>query len=313
MKILVFPDIHGRHFWERPAKELLGSCDAAVFLGDYFDPYGMEHDPFKKTVINGKKELGAPLMPDDDMMENFRNILKLKDSKPEKVTLLLGNHDLHYLTPRLLKRVGDCRLSYKQYDEIHEALTGNFSKFSFAKSFECSSAGKKYTLLFTHAGVNKDWFEKYSVRPASDENEQKPRFSMRYKQPRKPRDYWFEGVGPEGLADKINEGLKDLDGDLTYDLCDNGWMRGGYDQYGGPFWSDVDETCIPDGSDWTPFGDDLFQIFGHSQQTRCPVIRPHCACCDVRRSFVFDADLKRLFEIDGTPARNENFENAEDE
>ena len=80
MNILIVPDVHGRTFWRR-AKELVKNYQKIIFLGDYLDPYSYEG-------IN----------PDMAFIE-FLDIIEFKKKYPKKVTLLLGNHDLHYLSP----------------------------------------------------------------------------------------------------------------------------------------------------------------------------------------------------------------------
>jgi len=77
MKILAIGDIHGRDFWKSPVKRYLKKVDKVVFLGDYFDPYedeGVDYT-FKGT------------------MDNFNEIVQLKRDNPDKVILLLGNHN----------------------------------------------------------------------------------------------------------------------------------------------------------------------------------------------------------------------------
>ena len=78
-KMLIIPDVHGRDFW-RSACEDINAYDHVVFLGDYLDPYQQE---------------GIDI---DDAEQGLRDIIELKKNNLEKVTLLLGNHDLHYFT-----------------------------------------------------------------------------------------------------------------------------------------------------------------------------------------------------------------------
>ena len=75
-EILIIPDVHGRDFW----KEAVVSQDyeKVVFLGDYSDPYDIEG------------------ITDDVAIDNFKSIIDYKQQNPDKVVLLLGNHDLHY-------------------------------------------------------------------------------------------------------------------------------------------------------------------------------------------------------------------------
>lgn len=76
-KILIVSDVHGRKFWHK-AKEMINNVDKVVFLGDYLDPYSYE----------GVSRL--------DAIKEFREIIKFKEDNPDKVILLLGNHDCAY-------------------------------------------------------------------------------------------------------------------------------------------------------------------------------------------------------------------------
>ena len=74
--ILIIPDVHGRSFWREPVTS--EEFDHIVFLGDYLDPYPQEGITQRQAF------------------ENFKEIVELKQSAPKQVTLLLGNHDMHY-------------------------------------------------------------------------------------------------------------------------------------------------------------------------------------------------------------------------
>lgn len=50
-----------------------------IFLGDYLDPY---------TYYDG-------ILP-SEALEEFNDILHFKKQNSDRVTLLLGNHDVHY-------------------------------------------------------------------------------------------------------------------------------------------------------------------------------------------------------------------------
>ena len=76
MKLIALGDIHGRNIWKQIlAKE--DNFDKIVFIGDYFD---------SKDGISVLQEI-----------ENFKEILELKKKFKDKVVLLFGNHDFHYL------------------------------------------------------------------------------------------------------------------------------------------------------------------------------------------------------------------------
>lgn len=131
MKILIVPDVHGRKFW-RKAKEVVDNYDRIIFLGDYLDPYSNEG-------IN----------PDMAYRE-FREIIRFKRTYPKKVTLLLGNHDLHYYLPDFSPST-----RYNQFKAglYYDTFKENKDLFTCFK--QITSYGTKF--LFSHAGINKDW------------------------------------------------------------------------------------------------------------------------------------------------------------
>lgn len=86
-KIIIVPDVHGRTFW-RLAKEKINEVDQVVFLGDYLDPYPVEGISPKKAI------------------EELKKIIDFKKEFLEKVILLIGNHDYHYMN--LLKEILPC-------------------------------------------------------------------------------------------------------------------------------------------------------------------------------------------------------------
>lgn len=128
-KILIVPDVHGRSFWHR-AEELVNDVDKIVFLGDYLDPYGYEGITF------------------DMALEEFEKILEFKDKYNDKVVLLIGNHDCHYISTSFM----DCsRLNYSKRQDIHELYMKHIDKFNLV--WECDK------WLFSHAGVHQEWME----------------------------------------------------------------------------------------------------------------------------------------------------------
>ena len=128
-KILIVPDVHGRSFWHK-AKELIDSVDKVVFLGDYLDPYGHEGITF------------------DTALEEFDKILEFKDKYGDKVVMLIGNHDCHYINTSFM----DCsRLNYLKRQDIHELYMKHIDKFQLVWEYD--------TWLFSHAGVYKEWMD----------------------------------------------------------------------------------------------------------------------------------------------------------
>lgn len=126
-KILIVGDVHGRAFW-RKALELIDEIDKVVFLGDYLDPYPDENISF------------------DDAIEEFKQILKFKEKYNDKVILLTGNHDWHYIN----KEFPDCsRRNYKLLEDLNNIFTENINKFQLIYQLD--------NYLFSHAGVYEYW------------------------------------------------------------------------------------------------------------------------------------------------------------
>jgi len=124
-KVMIIPDVHGRTFWR---EALTSDADKIVFLGDYTDPYhyeGINHDQALNELVD---------------------IIQFKDENPNRVILLWGNHDFHYLHPAYrASRYDD------EYFERYNAL--------FTDDLELFQAAYFHngTHLFTHAGVTKNW------------------------------------------------------------------------------------------------------------------------------------------------------------
>lgn len=232
--MIIIPDIHGRDFWEKPVKENLGK-EHIIFLGDYLDPYDYEGI--------------APW----EVFPRFEDIVALKKENPNGVTLLLGNHDLHYL---------DGNLEGGRYDYIHGARNKKFFLDNlelFQMAYETEISGKKY--LFTHAGVMWGWLL--------------------------ANRHLFGVIQPEEVCGKLNGFLQDKETWPKFfkALGDVSHARWGPCKYGSMIWSDVDDW--DDTFDELP---DVFQIFGHTQQETDPVIGKHFACLDCRRAFRLTED-----------------------
>lgn len=130
-KILIVPDVHGRAFWHR-ALELVDQVDQIVFLGDYLDPYSHEEISF------------------DLALKEFNKILEFKKEYPDLVTLLVGNHDMHYIIEDFM----DCsRRNTDMLDQLYKLYNSNLDLFDLIHIED--------DWLFSHAGVYKGWMDKY--------------------------------------------------------------------------------------------------------------------------------------------------------
>jgi len=226
---IIIPDVHGRAFWRDAVK---GVPEVPViFLGDYIDPYDYEG------------------IPDEEVFSGFEEIIELKRAYPDAVTLLLGNHDLHYV---------DRDLEGGRYDRLHAdrnraAILDNADLFDMAHVVTVHAT----RLLFTHAGLRLGWIAKH-------------------------RDI-FDLVKYTDWADCLNDMWHDADRRpaLLKALEDVPYSRWGRCRYGSPIWNDVDD--FEDGKEELP---GYCQIFGHSQQEYNPVITDYYACLDCRRPFL---------------------------
>ena len=106
-RVIIIPDLHGREFWREAVGEL--PADArVVFLGDYLDPY--ENEWIFWT----------------DAFKSLQDIIALKKTYAEQVTLLWGNHDLHYMFPSLQgSRFNDSHAGvHSEWLKKHSSLFG---------------------------------------------------------------------------------------------------------------------------------------------------------------------------------------------
>lgn len=127
MKIVGLGDTHGRIQW----KSIVSNnedADKLVFIGDYFDTHGNE----------------TP----EQQINNFKDIIAFKRGNMDRVILLIGNHDYHYMT--------GVNETYSGYNEeyakdiniiLEEALSENLLQMCFVSD--------KY--VFTHAGITNTW------------------------------------------------------------------------------------------------------------------------------------------------------------
>lgn len=127
MKILINPDIHGRVFWKY-STEHKDEFDKIIFLGDYLDAYSPDL-----------------LLKEED---NFKEIIQFKKDNPDKVILLLGNHDCHYINDKIYEA---SRYNPSKHDSYQKLFLDNIDLFQLIYIYD------KY--LFSHAGVYQKWMD----------------------------------------------------------------------------------------------------------------------------------------------------------
>ena len=127
MKILINPDIHGRVFWKYSI-EHKDEFDKIIFLGDYLDAYSPDL-----------------LLKEED---NFKEIIQFKKDNPDKVILLLGNHDCHYINDKIYEA---SRYNSFKHNSYQKLFLDNIDLFQLIYIYN------KY--LFSHAGVYQKWID----------------------------------------------------------------------------------------------------------------------------------------------------------
>jgi predicted MPP superfamily phosphohydrolase len=133
MKIVALGDTHGRDMWKTIVK-IEEDFDKLVFIGDYFDT---RDDIDVSTQI-----------------QNFKEILEFKKENPDKVILLIGNHDFHYL-----KGCGETYSGYQQYaamdinEVLQPALTSGYLQICHVYD----------EYIFSHAGLTQTWVDNNEI------------------------------------------------------------------------------------------------------------------------------------------------------
>lgn len=123
----IIGDIHGLDRWKALVRE-----DATnIFVGDYFDSK------------DGKSQ--------EEIIANFKDIIAFAKAHPGTI-LLYGNHDLNYLLDKDYKS----RFSHPEYCETYRQLFAETESLFYGVAYAIDDK-----TLVSHAGVTKEWYEKY--------------------------------------------------------------------------------------------------------------------------------------------------------
>ena len=219
-----------------------------IFLGDYVDPYPNENITW------------------DDTYRELNDIIQFAKMEPDRVTLLLGNHVMHYIG----LSSDYARFDFKHAQDIYNIINENKELFQHALKWD--------NTLFTHAGVTESWLNNSGF--TSDPNLIAVELN---------KDIIF--------TDKF---IKDPNNPRYYELGSlddsRGWIgccRGGDHYFGSPNWADIREIYND-----SAFKDDLIQIFGHSQlqETGFFLHKDNWYMCDSRAVFIWDGEELKLYE-----------------
>ena len=241
--MIIIPDIHGRSFWKDAVKN--NEDQEIIFLGDYVDPYTYEGT-----------------MPLEGLIA-LEEVIEFKKAHPNNVTLLLGNHDLTYLS----ESIGANRHDYTNHNQIKKLLTENINLFQIA--YEKNINNKLF--IFSHAGIIREWLNNNEMTLGS--------------------------IRPGHEVETLNRLFKE--GKLYQALSDVSMYRGGISDTSSCVWADLQEFndhLINDTSRCS----DIYQIFAHTQLASTPFIDKYFACLDCRKAFILD-DEGNISELIPTP------------
>lgn len=137
-KTVAIGDTHGRNLWEKIIEQE-SDADKIIFIGDYWDSFDISYVEQRK---------------------NFIKILDFKEDNPERVVLLIGNHDYHYL-PYTSGR-------YSGYQHIHAVDIGELVGDAVGRGL-MNMAYAEQGYIFTHAGTTNTWLEENNLRQRPSE------------------------------------------------------------------------------------------------------------------------------------------------
>lgn len=238
--MIVIPDIHGRTFWKETVK-LRKPREEVIFLGDYMDPYPYEGIDYSEAF------------------KNLNEIIEYKKKYPSLVTLLIGNHDIHYIHNM---GGGNSRYDYFHSRQIESKFNENRDLFLLA--YEKKIGKKKF--IFSHAGIHKAWIN----------------------------DWFGNSVTKKNVVDYLNNLYRTESTDLLRALDQYSVYRNGWESYGSILWADIREWTKSEKSD---YGD--VQVFGHTQLKNDPInLGDVLYDIDVRRGFRIDEN-GNVCEMDG--------------
>lgn len=256
-RILIFGDIHGRTFWKEAVEKYMDEVEKVIFLGDYLDYYPDEW------------EEGDHTRKDD--IDNLLEIIDLKRKYGNKVILLIGNHDQHYRNETFNNYAGGTRRdnmnagNIKQiFDEFNDCFQLAYEETIHEQTLELKKEYWEKRVLFTHAGVNKSWYEKHK-----------------------------DLIG-ELNADNLNKLDSSKNGQLALAQLSSyrAWFG---EKTGSMLWADVREMM----GDPKECINGIYQIFGHTRLNGKPIITENWACLDCSTPFVLnpDGELSTLDEM----------------
>jgi predicted MPP superfamily phosphohydrolase len=126
-KIITIGDIHGRNSW----KDIIDKYDISelhkiVFVGDYVDSFDISNEKIEQNLLD---------------------IINLKKENIDKVVLLLGNHDLHYIISNINPTAG---YRGEAYHTLNSIFKTNIDFFQMVY--------QEGNYIWSHAGITETYY-----------------------------------------------------------------------------------------------------------------------------------------------------------
>lgn len=163
-RLVVIGDIHGRSAWKNVIDKEFTDNTHVVFVGDYFDSFDV-------SATN--------------QLYNFKEIVAFKEANPNQVTLLVGNHDLHYTRGFMQRYSGyQAASSFSFMLDLEDAIRQNLIQ---------AALSWKGRVLVTHAGLTKTWARDMGIGPDLPLDQVADSINAIFK--RSPRNFAFVSGG----------------------------------------------------------------------------------------------------------------------
>ena len=171
MRQIVIGDIHWRDTWNHIVL-YEWFFDEVIFLGDYFD----------------SREGITP----EQQQDNFRNILQFKRNNTDRVKLLFGNHDYHYL-PSVSEH-------YSWFNGVQKYTVWEMLKDAISKD-EVQLFYISNGVYFSHAGVSKHFLMENRLELRGPEMEKWLNDLLKFY----PGKLWFNSRDVSSIWDHVSQ------------------------------------------------------------------------------------------------------------
>ena len=146
--IPTFGGINSFYKWQSNPKNdnsyPLHNFDKIIFVADYCDSFREDH--WIKCGLS-KEEAKRRDRSNVEILHNLKNIIEFKRAYPDKVVLLIGNHDVQYITAIGVKHSKCAGLRAEAHHDLHSLFLKNIDLFQVAYQYK--------DWLWTHAGLTK--------------------------------------------------------------------------------------------------------------------------------------------------------------